>query len=164
MGFINTQIFYLIHKTKVKDLSIARDFFRSDVFVRSNNFLDRDDRLRSIFFKSPASGVCVKSTCANNIYTKGTFSGGICTKAASIKSACTGSSYTIGLCTKEVCTKDICLGSTGTRDTCTGGTYARSACIKDAGPVDTGTEGAGTESTCTGGVGVVKYSRIHLQS
>lgn len=49
--YLNARIPYLIHKTGVEDLCIARDFLRGDIFVRGDSFLGRGDRLENFFFK-----------------------------------------------------------------------------------------------------------------
>lgn len=121
--YFDIWILYLIHKTGVKNLCTAWNFFKDNVFVLSNSFFDWGDRLENFFLKSVALNAYIRGTYAKSAYTKVTYFGAICSK-----NACIGA---------NTCSADAWIEDTGivsakgiqTKNSC----FAKSACFKSAG-------------------------------
>lgn len=81
---------------EVENLYTICDFFKDDIFIRSDNFIGRGDRLEIFFLNSLALNTCIGSTYAGVAY----FAKSVCvknaipkstdTEGADIDNACTG--------------------------------------------------------------------------
>lgn len=114
MGFVNAQIFYFIHKTRVKYSCIAWYLLGGDDFlgiiILKIVLIDTENTGTEDVSTESAT---IEGICVRDVYTRGTHSGVACTGAASI-----GAPYVGDSSVKSAFVKGTC--------------YVRDACIKIA--------------------------------
>lgn len=119
ISLINARIFYTIYDTRVEDLYTAQDYLISDVFIESDSFLGKSDRLGNFFLSSLALNSYIQVTCAR----MACFAKNTCVKSSSIKGASTEDTGTKSIGTKGIYAKDTCTGLISVTDT-------KAACIQ----------------------------------